>query len=88
MAGLAGHALTTGGFAAAVTAFVATGVVLVVLLFAAALGVAIAQEELTARLETSAATIKRWGGHVLIAVGVWLLLLAAFADSFARVFPV
>lgn len=88
MAGLAGHALTTGGFAAALTAFVATGVVLVALLFAAALGVAIAQEELTAQLETSAATIKRWGGHVLIAVGVWLLALAIFADTFARVFPV
>jgi len=88
MAGLAGHALTTGGFAAALTAFVATGVVLVALLFAAALGVAIAQQELTAQLKTSAATIKRWGGHVLIAVGVWLLALAAFADTFARVFPV
>lgn len=61
MAGLAGHALTTGGFTAALTAFVATGVVLVALLFAAALGVATAHEELTARLQASAATIKRWG---------------------------
>lgn len=78
MAGLAGHALTSGGFTAALTAFVVTGVVLVVLLFAAALGTAIAQQRVTARLEAGAATVKRWGGHVLIAVGVWLLLLAVF----------
>lgn len=88
MTGLAGHALTTGGFAAALTAFVVTGVVLVVLLFAAALGVAVAQQEVAARLEAGAATVKRWGGQVLIAVGVWLILLAVFADTFARAFPV
>jgi TRAP-type C4-dicarboxylate transport system permease large subunit len=88
MAGLAGHALTTGGFAAALTAFVVTGVVLVALLFAAAVGVAVAQQRVAAQLEAGAATVTRWGGQVLIAVGVWLLLLAFFADTFARVTPV
>lgn len=88
MAGLAGQALTTGGFTAAFTAFVVTGVVLVVLLFAAALTVAVAQEQLTERLRAGAPTVKRWGGHVLIAVGVWFFLLAIFADSFARALPV
>jgi TRAP-type C4-dicarboxylate transport system permease large subunit len=88
MAGLAGHALTTGGFAAALTAFVVTSVVLVALLFAAAVGAAVAQQKVAAQLEAGAATVKRWGGQVLIAVGVWLLLLAFFADTFARVTPV
>jgi hypothetical protein len=41
-----------------------------------------------AQLDAGAATVKRWGGQVLIAVGVWLLLLAFFADTFARVTPV
>ncbi|MBW3605980.1 MAG: hypothetical protein KY460_13975 [Actinobacteria bacterium] len=65
-----------------------TGIVLIVLLFASALGVAVAQQELTARLRAGAPTVKRWGGHVLIAVGLWLLALATFAGTFARVFPV
>lgn len=88
MAGLAGHALTTGGFTAALTAFVTAGVVLVVLLFAAALTIAVAQEQVTDRLRAGAPTVKRWGGHVLIAVGAWLVVLAVFADSFATTFPV
>jgi hypothetical protein len=37
---------------------------------------------------SGAAAVKRWGGHTLIAVGVWPLVLAIFADTFARVFPV
>lgn len=88
MAGLAGQTLTTGGFIAALIAFAVTGVVLVVLLFAAALTVAVAQEQLTDRLRAGAPTVKRWGGNILIAVGLWLVALAVFVDTFARVFPV
>lgn len=88
MAGLAGQTLITGGFTVALIAFVVTGVVLVVLLFAAALTVAVAQEQLTARLRAGAPTVKRWGGNMLIAVGLWLVGLAVFVDTFARVFPV
>lgn len=69
-------------------AFAVTGLVLVVLLFAAALVLASAHEEFGERLRVGAPTVKRWGGHVLIAVGVWLIVLAAFAGTFARVFPV
>jgi hypothetical protein len=32
--------------------------------------------------------VKRWGGRILIAVGVWFLVLALFADFFEGVFPV
>lgn len=78
----------TGGFAAALLAFLVAAVVIVVLLFAAAASVASAQERTVQRLEASAPAIKRWGGAVLIVVGVWFILLAVFADVFARVFPV
>lgn len=80
--------MTAGGSTTALTALVADGAVLVVLLFAAALGIATARLHLTTWLEAGTATVKRWGGHVLIAVGLWLLLVAAFAGAFARAFPV
>ncbi len=69
-------------------AFAVTGVVLVLLLFAAAVAVSAARETVAERLRAGAPTVKRWGGHVLIAVGVWLVALAAFAGTFARLFPV
>jgi len=32
--------------------------------------------------------VKRWGGHVLITLGLWFIALAVFADFFAELFPV
>ena len=32
--------------------------------------------------------VKRWGGVVLVLVGLWVLALALFAEEFAEVFPV
>lgn len=60
----------------------------VVLVFAAAFGVARAEESTLERIEVQAPTVKRWGGHILVAVGVWFLALALFADFFEGVFPV
>lgn len=68
-AGLAGHALTSGEFTAATLAFTTTAVVLVVLLFAAARGVATAQQRLVERLQAGAPAVKHWGGYVLALVG-------------------
>ncbi len=67
---------------------VVAAVVLVVLLFAAAFAVARVQEATIRRVIARAATIKRWGGWVLAAVGLWLVVLTVFADFFARVFSV
>ena len=61
---------------------------LVALSFAAALSVAVAQKRVTERIGASAPTVKRWGGYVLMIVGVWFVALGIFADFFARVFPV
>ena len=61
---------------------------LVVLVFAAAFGVARAEESTLERIKVQAPTVKRWGGRILIAVGVWFLVLAIFADFFSGIFPV
>ena len=61
---------------------------IVLLSFAAAGSVALAQERVTERIGASAPTVKRWGGYVLVIVGLWFVALGLFADFFARVFPV
>jgi uncharacterized protein involved in cysteine biosynthesis len=71
-----------------VIAFATTTLVIVALLFAAALGVATAYERLVDRLRAGTPAVKHWGGYVLMVVGVWFVLLGAFAHTFARVFPV
>jgi hypothetical protein len=69
-------------------AFVVAALAIVVLAFASALTVALAQERLAGRLETAAPAMKRWGGWVLVVVGTWFVALGVFADLFARLFPV
>lgn len=63
-------------------------IALIGLVFAAAFGVAGAQEQTLERLKRQAPRVKTWGGWILTAVGIWFLVLAAFADSFADIFPV
>jgi cytochrome c biogenesis protein CcdA len=67
---------------------VATTAVLVVLLFAAALSVAVAQERVAERIQATTPAIKHWGGWILVVVGIWFVMLGAFAATFARLFPV
>lgn len=57
-------------------------------MFALALAVATAQERLVATLRTGVVSIKRWGGRILILVGLWLIVLGVWADFFAQFFPV
>ncbi len=59
-----------------------------VLMFALSLSIAFAQEQVVDTLRASAVKIKRWGGRILVMVGIWLIVLAIWADAFARVFPV
>ena len=61
---------------------------MVSLMLILALLIASAGERIGTTMRASAPTIKRWGGRILIVVGAWFLLLAAFASFFARVFPV
>lgn len=65
-----------------------TAGVLVLLLFAAAVGVAVAQERLVERLRAGAPAVKHWGGYVLMVVGAWFLVLGVLAEPFSQLFPV
>jgi len=57
-------------------------------MFGLVYAVAAAQEELVDRLRAGAPTVKRWGGGLLLLVGIWMTSLGAFADFFAGIFPV
>ncbi|MEX2550581.1 MAG: hypothetical protein WD638_10160, partial [Nitriliruptoraceae bacterium] len=81
-------ALTVGGFGAALTAFVVAAVVMTGLVFTAAFVVAGAHRVTVERVQAQAPTVKKWGGYLLILVGVWFLALAIFVDVFAVLFPV
>lgn len=88
MAGLATYAFTIGGFGAALVAFADAAVTMVLLMFGLALAIATAQERIVATLQARVAEVKRWGGWILVLVGVWFLVLAIFANVFAQIFPV
>ena len=62
--------------------------VIIALMFTAAFTVSRAQETTVERIQASAPAVKKWGGVVLVAVGLWFVTLAVFADFFARIFPV
>jgi cytochrome c biogenesis protein CcdA len=61
---------------------------MVALMFTLAFTVAAAQDGVVRALRTNVRHVKRVGGWMLVAVGVWVIVLAAFAERFARVFPV
>jgi cytochrome c biogenesis protein CcdA len=61
---------------------------LVVLIFGAALIVASAQQVVVERLQAPSTAVKRWGGWVLVVVGIWFLALTIWAGPFSRLFPV
>ncbi len=61
---------------------------MVALVFTLALVIASANQRVAASMRESAPVIKRWGGRILLLVGAWFLVLAAFATSFAKLFPV
>ena len=72
----------------ALSAFVVAAVSIMACVFAAATGVAHAEQATLLRIEARAPQVKRWTGFVVMGVGAWLLVLAPFADTFAGLFPV
>jgi cytochrome c biogenesis protein CcdA len=69
-------------------AFVVAGIVLVTMFVVLSFLVGRAQERALQRLRASATEVKRWGGWILIGIGTWFVILAIWADFFARIFPV
>ena len=58
------------------------------LMFGLAVLVGAAQERVVDELKAGTSRVKRWSGLVLLGAGLWLLVLAIWADFFARFFPV
>lgn len=69
-------------------AFITAALTITGLMFGLSLVVVLAQEQVVDALQASAVKIKRWGGGILVLVGIWLIILAIWADAFARLFPV
>jgi hypothetical protein len=61
---------------------------IVILMFGLALVVGAAQQRTVDALKAGAPTVKRWGGRILMTVGVWFIALGVFSSFFADVFPV
>jgi hypothetical protein len=80
--------LSFGGFLSAFLAFLVAAAALVVLMLALALVLAAAQERTAEALRAGAPAVKRWGGGILVLVGIWFVILGVFADEFAGVFSV
>ncbi len=85
---MAGSAFTAGGFGAAIFAFITASLVIIILMFVLALMIKGAQLGLVERLKLNAPNVKHWGGFILIAVGVWFIMLTAFVGFFEELFPV
>jgi hypothetical protein len=71
-----------------VLAFVTAAVAFVVAFVAVVAAVAGAEEATLGRLAERTAAVRTWAGWLLVGVGAWFLVLAAFAETFADVFPV
>ena len=79
LASLAAKTITIGG-AHAFTAFVLAAVVFVSLLIIAAVGVSVASSTALTPIRMTGHSVRRWSGYVLVAVGLWFVVLAALAD--------
>lgn len=88
LVGLTGQALLTGGFGAALLAYVVAAAALTALMFTMALTLASAQERVVEGMVSGAPTVKRWGGRILMIVGGWFIAVAIFASTFSPLFEV
>lgn len=70
------------------SAYSVAATTVVLLSFGAATIVSVAKARTLRALSAGGHSVKRWGGVVLVLLGVWFALTAIFADAFTRVFPV
>ena len=57
-------------------------------MFTLALIIGGAQARTVDAMKVGAPTVKRWGGRILLLIGVWFIALGVFSDFFADVLPV
>lgn len=77
-----------GGGQATFLAFGVAALTIVILFFVLATAIATAQEQFVDSLRAGVRQVKRWGGVILIAVGLWFLALTLWPNTFARIFPI
>jgi len=73
---------------AAFTAFMIAALAITILMFLLSSVIAFAQERVVDTLRSSLTEVKKRGGRILILVGLWLIVLAIFAETFANIFRV
>jgi len=61
---------------------------IVLLIFGLAITIGLAQNEFVTKLRAEAPQVKRWGGVILIVVGLWTIAIGIWAEFFSRFFPV
>lgn len=61
---------------------------MVLLMFGLSMLIAAAQEQIVGILRANVTQVKRWGGAILILVGLWLIALGIWVETFAQIFPV
>ncbi len=61
---------------------------IVLLIFGLTLAIGLAQEQFLVRLRAEAPRVKRWGGVILLIVGLWTIAIGIWAEFFSQFFPV
>lgn len=69
-------------------AFGLAGAAIVALMFVLGFAVATAQDVVTWMADVGTSVVKRWGGRILVGVGLWLIVLAIGANVINRFTPV
>ena len=77
LASLASQAATTGGLTNAIVAFAIAAATLVLMLTGSAIALATVSDRRLYILGTQGEYVKRVGGILLIAIGIWFVYLAA-----------
>lgn len=80
--------MTGAGASGALLAFGVTALTMTLGMFVVTTVLWTTQERIVDDLRASLVQVKVWGSWVLIAVGLWLIALAIWADWFARFFAV
>jgi hypothetical protein len=71
-----------------VGAFLTASAVIIGLMFGLAVLVTTAREKTIRSLRIATSSAKRFGGILLVGVGLWFVALAVWADFFGELFPV
>jgi cytochrome c biogenesis protein CcdA len=73
---------------AAFDAFVVAALTMVLVMALLVTAIGFAQTSVVRSMKMNTQSVKRLGGAVLVVVGIWLIVLAIWANAFTRLFSV